>query len=58
MRKEVGPVLLRDTFAVHYLQAGGDPFTLRERLGQEESVAVKRYLSMSDGKSEQKAKKP
>ncbi|GER86514.1 hypothetical protein KDW_06760 [Dictyobacter vulcani] len=58
MRKEVGPVLLRDTFAVRYLQAGGDLFTLREQLGQEESVVVKRYLSMSDGKREQKAKKP
>ncbi|GCE22195.1 tyrosine-type recombinase/integrase [Dictyobacter kobayashii] len=45
-RKEVGPVLLRDTFAVRYLQAGGDLRTLRQQLGQEESAAVKRYLDM------------
>ncbi|EFH86194.1 integrase family protein [Ktedonobacter racemifer DSM 44963] len=46
-RKEVGPVLLRDTFAVRYLQEGGDLLTLRQQLGQEESAVVKRHLGMS-----------
>jgi site-specific recombinase XerD len=46
-RRECGPTLLRDSFAVRYLQAGGDLFTLRELLGQEESARVKRALHMS-----------
>jgi integrase/recombinase XerD len=46
-RKQVGPSLLRDTFAVRYLQAGGDLFTLRELLGQEENPTVKRSLQMN-----------
>jgi len=40
--------LLRESFAVRYLQAGGDLCTLRELLGQEESAAVKGSLYMSD----------
>ena len=47
-RKGVNPSLLRDTFAVRYLQAGGDLFTLRDLLGQEESVVVRRALRMSE----------
>jgi site-specific recombinase XerD len=47
-RKGVNPTLLRESFAVRYLQEGGDVFTLRERLGQEESAPVKRYLRMSE----------
>ena len=47
-RKGVNPSLLRDTFAVRYLQAGGDLFTLRELLGQEESAVVRRALHMSE----------
>ncbi len=46
-RKDVNPTLLCESFAVRYLQAGGDVFTLRELLGQEESAVVKRYLRMS-----------
>ncbi len=46
-KKAVGPALLRDSFAVRYLQAGGDLFTLRELLGQEVSARVKRTLCMS-----------
>jgi len=45
--KEVGSSLLRDSFAVRYLQAGGDLFTLRELLGHEESIRVKRVLGMN-----------
>jgi site-specific recombinase XerD len=47
-RKGVNPSLLRDTFAVRYLQAGGDLFALRELLGQEESAVVRRALRMSE----------
>ena len=42
------PSLLRDTFAVRYLQAGGDPCTLQELLGLQDPVSVKRYQH-SDG---------
>ena len=48
-REEIGPTLVRDSFAVRYLQAGGDVFTLRDLLGHQESAVVKRYLRMSDG---------
>jgi integrase/recombinase XerD len=47
-RKDVNPTLLRDSFAVRYLQAGGDLFTLRELLGQEESAVVKRSLQIHE----------
>ncbi len=47
-RKGVNPSLLRDSFAVRYLQTGGDLFTLRELLGQKESVVVRRALRMSE----------
>jgi len=46
--KDVNPTLLRESFAVRYLQAGGDLFILRELLGQEESAVVKRALRMSE----------
>lgn len=47
-REEIGPTLVRDSFAARYLQAGGDVFTLRDLLGYQESVAVKRFLRMSN----------
>lgn len=47
-RKGISPSLLRDIFAVRYLQTGGDVFTLRELLGQEESAAVRRALQMRE----------
>jgi site-specific recombinase XerD len=50
-REEIGPTLVRDSFAVRYLQAGGDLFTLRDRLGQMESAAVTRYLRKSKKKA-------
>ena len=48
IREGIGPTLLRDSFAVRYLQAGGDVFTLRDLLGQNESVVVKRFLQRSE----------
>jgi integrase/recombinase XerD len=47
-RKEVNPTLLRESFAVRYLRTGGDLFTLRELLGQEESAVVKRSLQIRE----------
>ncbi len=46
-REEIGPTLVRDSFAVRYLHASGDVFTLRDLLGHHESVAVKRSLRNS-----------
>ncbi|HZR42530.1 MAG TPA: hypothetical protein VFB12_20580 [Ktedonobacteraceae bacterium] len=51
------PSPLHDTFAVRYLQAEGDLFTLREWLGQEESATVKRYLRMSDERMKSEKRK-
>lgn len=47
-RTEVNPTLLRDNFAVRYLQTGGDLLALRELMGQEECVVVKRSLRMPE----------
>jgi len=43
----VDPSLLRDTFAVRYLQAGGEPGALKELLGVENLAALKRYERLS-----------
>ena len=48
-REEMGPTLIRDSFALRYLQAGGDVFSLRDLLGHQESAAVKRFLRMNHG---------
>ena len=47
-REEIGPTLVRDSFAVRYLQAGEDVFILRDLLGQQESATVKHFLRMSN----------
>jgi site-specific recombinase XerD len=41
--KGVSPSLLRDTFAVRYLQQGGHPKTLQKLLGVASRDAIKRY---------------
>ena len=41
--KGVSPSLLRDTFAVRYLQQGGHPKTLQQLLGLASRAAIKRY---------------
>ncbi|MBA2677775.1 MAG: tyrosine-type recombinase/integrase [Ktedonobacteraceae bacterium] len=39
----VSPLVLRESFAVRYLQAGGEPETLRELLGLKSMAGVKYY---------------
>ncbi len=46
-RKGVDPSLLRDTFAVRYLPAGGEPGALKELLGVENLAALKRDERLS-----------
>jgi site-specific recombinase XerD len=46
--KRVSPHILRHTFAVQYLQAGGDPFSLQDLLGHEDISTVKLYMHMND----------
>jgi site-specific recombinase XerD len=41
--KHISPSMLRDTFAVRFLQAGVDPGVLQKLLGLEDPVSVKRY---------------
>ena len=43
-REEIGPMLIRDSFVLRYLQASGDAFSLRDLVGREESTPVKRSL--------------
>jgi hypothetical protein len=40
MTRKISPSLLRDTFVVRYLQAGGDLCTVRELLNQQESLFI------------------
>ena len=46
--KRVSPHILRHTFAVRYLQVGGDPFSLQELLGHEDLATVKLYMHLND----------
>ncbi len=50
--KHISPSMLRDTFAVCYLQAGGDLGTLQEWLGLEDPVSVNRYQHLNEQLSE------
>jgi site-specific recombinase XerD len=47
-RQGITAALLRESFAVRYLQAGGDLEALRALLGREESARVKRFLLMNE----------
>lgn len=38
----------RHTFAVHWIKAGGDPFSLQKILGHTEMSMVRRYVRLSD----------
>jgi site-specific recombinase XerD len=46
--KRVSPHIFRHTFAVRYLQAGGDPFSLQELLEHEDMATVKPYMHLND----------
>ena len=50
----VSPSMLRETFAVRYLQTGGDPFSLQKLLGRADLAMIKRYQQ----RSEQMREKP
>ena len=43
MRRGVNPSLLRESFALRYLQTGGEPFILQELLGCPDQSTSKRY---------------
>jgi site-specific recombinase XerD len=55
--EQVTPSLLRDTFAMRYLQAGGEPEALRAILGLTGMESVKRYEQISTQKIEDKPQK-
>jgi site-specific recombinase XerD len=44
----ISPSMLRETFAVHYLQAGGNPLTLQTLLGRVDLATIKRYQQVSE----------
>jgi site-specific recombinase XerD len=44
----VSPSMLRETFAVRYLQAGGNPLTLQKLLGRVDLATIKRYHHLSE----------
>ena len=45
--KHICPSLLRETFAVRYLQAGGDPCVLQELLDLTDQATITRYQHQS-----------
>ena len=47
-RKEIRASLLRNNFAMRYLQTGGDQQTLLELLGQQKSVVITCCVRMND----------
>jgi site-specific recombinase XerD len=46
--RRVHPHLFRHTFAVRYLMAGGDVFTLQELLGHEDMETIRNYMHLAD----------
>ena len=55
--KPVSPSVLRDTFALRYLQAGGALEALRDLVGLRDLASLKRYARLSDEKSEHEPQK-
>jgi site-specific recombinase XerD len=45
--QQISPTILRDTFAVHYLQAGGSSSQLRKALGLAAKTPITRYQQLS-----------
>jgi site-specific recombinase XerD len=46
--QHISPTMLRDTFAVRYLQAGGSPSQLRKMLGLDAKTPITRYQKLSE----------
>jgi site-specific recombinase XerD len=46
--QHISPTMLRDTFAVRYLQAGGSPSQLRKVLGLDAKTPITRYQKLSE----------
>jgi len=55
--KPVSPSVLRDTFAVRFLQAGGELDALGSVLGLRDKAALKRYALVSDQRSKNESQK-
>ncbi len=53
-RKPVCPSMLRDTYAIRFLQAGGELTALQEQLGLADLVSVKRYQRFCEQRSEER----
>jgi site-specific recombinase XerD len=49
--------MLRETFAVRYLQAGSNPLVLQELLGRADLATVKRYQHLSKQVREKQTRK-
>ncbi|HEU5377011.1 MAG TPA: tyrosine-type recombinase/integrase [Ktedonobacteraceae bacterium] len=47
-RTPICPSMLRDTYAIHFLQAGGELQDLQEQLGLADPVSIRRYQRFSD----------
>lgn len=55
--KRISPHILRHTFAIRYLKAGNDPFSLQELLGHEDMATVKLYMRMNDDDIQEQKRK-
>ncbi len=53
-RKPICPSMLRDTYAICFLQAGGELAALQEQLGVAGLVSVKRYQCFCEQRSEER----
>lgn len=47
-KQQISPTMLRDTFAVRSLQAGGSPSQLRMTLGLDAKTPITRYQKLSE----------
>lgn len=55
--RRVHPHLFRHTFAVRYLMAGGDVFTLQELLGHEDMETIRNYMHLADANVQSQKRK-
>ncbi|MFB5192029.1 tyrosine-type recombinase/integrase [Alicyclobacillus fastidiosus] len=52
--KRVSPHSFRHSFALHWIKAGGDPFSLQKILGHSDISMVRRYVRMNDSDLKEK----